>query len=214
MSATGRIDSSRQILHKTGVNKAELERVIKEIRNYHEIGQVYLKQGRPYGSSGTAGEKQHRAKARAFANPDTGFTQQELNVLFNALRKENWAMPLCFVQRLISVKSKREREQIQAEAIRQRWSIGTLNKHLRERYGNRRPSAGRPVNITGLADAKDQLTGAADRWRRLLTAIHKAADAPVDGYKIPPALRRRLTAVDAAMEELKAFLEQERSAKR
>ena len=200
--------------HKTGVNKAELERALKEIRDYHELGRVFFKQGRPYGSTGTAREKEHRAKARAFANPETGFTQRELNVLLSALRKENWAMPLCFVHRLISVKSKREREQIQAEAIRHRWSIGTLNKHLRERYGNRRPSAGRPVSITGPADARDQLTGAADRWHRLRTAVDKAAVDSAEGYKIPPALLRRLSAVDSAMAELKAFLEKDRPAKR
>src|ERR1700722_16400951 len=68
---------------------AEVDEAIAKVKTFYAEGEAHLKLARPYGAPGTRSEKETLAKAKAFANPITGYTRQELNQLLSACRRQH-----------------------------------------------------------------------------------------------------------------------------
>lgn len=129
-------------------------------------------------------------KLRQFANPEGGYTPDELNRLVKLCREERRALGVTFVYKLVTVpKENGQREEFEREVIANRWSLARVGAELRERFGARRRGGRRravPGKHGSLLAQIDEMCASWERWHvQLNTEIADNGDGengkrPVD----------------------------------
>lgn len=135
-------------------------------------------------------------KARVFADPEKGYTDNELETLCQMIQEvqgnQSPGKP-CFgrshIIKIVSV-PKKKRRAVQMAAIKGAWSYAQLTNAIKQRFGTRKAGGRRrrvPNDPIGLLT---QLESLGESWRRWwAVAQTDAADALAE---LPPALRREI----------------------
>jgi hypothetical protein len=141
--------------------------VLRAIREFHALGcrSRVARPGRgPHGNGATEAEAKregvnadHLRKARAFADPQTGYTRSELDALcrtvrvnFDTFDERGTRFGVAHVMRLLSVpKEDGERDEVQAELFAGGWSTAELDAEILRRYGRRRNGVGGSASAVG-----------------------------------------------------------------
>lgn len=191
-------------------NAAEVSRGVKWLRRFHAAGVRSLteypgrmKYGQMDAHAGRFGlGPEVLRKARAFAGAYGG---KDLDRLCDLCERHGFALGEGHVFRLLAV-APTDRAALEREAIRSRWSKGTLDVEIWKRYGNRRPDAGRRRRPPRSAEeACYQLLQACDQWGRLhrelteprLAAGARNAAAPLK--ELPRDVQQAVRRVEEAM---------------
>jgi len=163
--------------------RERVDHAVRAVRDFHAVGQrsLHAYPGRgPYGTRaaeaetlGTSGE--YVRKARAFADPERGYTRADLAALcravrarFDAFTARGATFGTTHVIRLLAVpKAGGKRAQMEARLFAGGWSTDELEAAIRQRFGRRR-QGGRPRRRVGdrpglLAQA-DLVTRSWLRW--------------------------------------------------
>jgi len=191
----------------------EVEKAIRQLIKFYDKGEANLTLPRVYGASGTASEKEQLAKARALANPFTGYTRAELDRLLAACRASHFAITRGHLIKLLTVPKGPKRQKLEDETLAERWSTLQLGLALRARFGNRRPRAGRMRIMTDWNDAKALIQKFAQQWQRMHAAVtarceQASSKGRPDTFtaNVSPAMKKKLQAIEKALEELTATL--------
>lgn len=168
-------------------------------------------------------------KARAFADPDKGYTRKKLDDLCRLIREvqpvrrkvkpdQEEELPIfqrSHVIRLLSVKGKKQRLALQRKCIKEGWSTGALDREIAKRYGARRAGGRRRKIPPDLTDLLVQLEGACEGWRRWKGELSREPEEVTEKHvllaNLPDELREQIEAVSkgiftlhqAVVEELK-----------
>jgi hypothetical protein len=192
---------------------SEIERAIGVVRAYYAEGVAEVIRGKQYGSAGSASEKAYRSSARAFATPVTGYTEAELDRVFVDCRRLGWILNVSHFVKLLTVPKGPVRTALENEILVGCWSANLLKAVIRQRFGNRRPKAGRRRRVSDWDDARAQMIHLVDQWARLRGQGVQKRDgesAPATNrYRVAASasLDRKLKSVDAALFDLKKHLE-------
>jgi hypothetical protein len=218
--------------------KSDPERVaaaIQNIRAFHELGRnLPTKYDRPVDASqGTIDAEAKRLninadtlrKARVFADPEDGWSKQELRDLCGLIRKcqkersgKKKALPMfqrTHVIRLQSVRPKKQRTALQEECIRAGWSCTELEREIRTRYRTRREGGRRRALPEDAAGLLTQLRKLCVEWRRWHTSLTRLNDDKSTREKdLPLEIRRQVHVVNEAINELYNAVEERLSRQR
>jgi hypothetical protein len=193
---------------------AALERSLQAVQRYHNTGTSELKKGKHYGAPGTASEKEKLRKARAFADPAEGFSENELGEVLDRCRQHSHVLSVSHFVKLVTVEKGPQRDQILNEVMNRRLSASQLSNLLRERFGNRKPAAGRIKSVNDWDEARLEILKLTDQWRRLWSRRRTPADRsedPVGRFQVPRSkkLERELWKLNAQIVEVQEVLEKQ-----
>ncbi|MBI3411316.1 MAG: hypothetical protein HY040_23525 [Planctomycetes bacterium] len=144
-----------------------------KIRAFFTIGRKSLRQCRGrmlYRSAESAAAQvglnaENYRKARQLADPEMGYTREELDDFLNQCRRARYAVGRSFLIVLLRA-PKKDRPWFQRRMFEDRWSIVRLKREVLRRYGRRR-QGGRarrlPEDVDGLMV---MIEGICEEWRR------------------------------------------------
>ena len=141
-------------------------------------------------------------KARHFADPERGYTREELNNLCRLIATQKDQDEDCAVFskthiiRLLSIRPRAIRTKLQRQAIKEGWSIDDLDAQISKRFGTRGDGGKRRKIPSSAVDLLAQLENMCESWRRWHTQVF---GEEVKGVSEHPAL-------DDLPEELVALL--------
>jgi hypothetical protein len=142
-------------------------------------------------------------KARQFADETVGYSRKEFDDLLAQCRRHEFGLGVSLIIRLLSVPKGAQRNALQRAAIEGRWSRRKLDKAIKEKFNNRRPSAGRHVSAPeDLKDAVYRINSLCDQWKNLYSAI-----VATPTLVLPRALGNELRKVNDAIQRLKTSVE-------
>ena len=192
---------------------AQVAKTIAAIRHLHRIG-VKSRTNHP-GHLPTGSWKKEAAKAglhpdtfgkaRVLADPDRGYTEDELDDLYRLCRKHGTAFGSSHVIKLLTVPNKAQRLAVQTEAVIGKWSQARLYAELKKRFGRRRTVGGqKPIVPVDVNHACVQITDLCARWKRWFNVISETTDPDAKPVfeQLKPALRRQLEATLESLEKL------------
>jgi hypothetical protein len=187
---------------RTPATIAEVESSIADVRVFHARGVEDEKAGRQFRRPGTVSQKKNMAQARAFSRL---YSQAELDRVLNRCRAAGWVLSVTHFLKLMTVPKDQYRDELQERAIRERWSTPQLTRVVRAMLGNRRPGSGRNPKVASFSDGLVQLARLAEQWRKLRAQIDRQPRPGTNAGRkspAPPALTKKLLAVDTSLEEL------------
>lgn len=160
-----------------------LEERISRINECHTLGLKILKACDRYSEPGklasVAAEnginREQAAKYRAFATPKTGYSEQELNASIRAFRIRKRSLTIGHFIRLLTVPKKKERKELEKQALDNQWSLRRLQLEILAQCGRRYEAAGRKPRIPD--DSKSAIGSLAHQvwsWRHWLEAFLEA----------------------------------------
>ena len=215
-------------------NRNRVTAAIKTIREFHALGRSLPKKTSHkdgYGAGMVDAEARKRGvnpdtvrKARQFADPVTGYSREELVKLCLVLRevqttqdRSKASFTRSHIVRLLSVQ-KRERAELQNEAILNGWSTAELDSQIATRYGIRRDGGRRrriPADETGRLANLEQMCESWRRWVDLATvntqrSIRKTSRT---ARTFPAKVRRLIGHASDAIERLQNALTEELAAR-
>jgi hypothetical protein len=159
-------------------------------------------------------------RLRLFADPDAGYSKQELAELCKLCKDHQQPVTLMTVGRLLKIHDKRERRRLQRRAIEDGWTLNDLDVELARLYGRRRWAGRKPKVPQDVAEALMQLDSLCLKWTRWYTQIAEGAegDSPVALADLPDAvakpLARATRAVRQVQEVVANYLAESRSGRR
>jgi hypothetical protein len=190
---------------------ADLEAAIERIRTLHRLGRESLAETAS-GGRGKPGQARAEAerqglyplllrKARRFADPQLGYTEEQLGELIGLCRRYGRAPGPVALMHLVGVPDRRLRRQLQRRLVAEGWGVRRLLAEVRGRL--RRPWRGgrRPRLPDDPAALLVLLGSRAEAWVRLDSAL-KAAGRPEMPRGVAAPFRK---VVDAARELRKAL---------
>jgi len=155
----------------------KVEQAIESIKKRYELGKQILKEcgmiARPRMMKELAAKANINPdtaqKLRALANEEIGFTGEDLEALFLKFRKEERALTISHLIRLVSIKKGPERDAMIDLAIRQKWSSHQLQREITSSKSepNLRNAGRKPVIRTG-QNFELELARTLWSWRRVL----------------------------------------------
>jgi hypothetical protein len=190
----------------------EVEQAIRHICKYYRQGQKSLRDRPPWRRDRKESiEEQARQfhmsldglrKARQFAAPEVGYTQKQLDDLYDLLRKHRPRFGITHIATLVSVPWP-ERAELQNRCIKQNWSHLDLRSELIKRFGCRRQS-GRRRHVADQEQALLQLDKLTSTWQRLYKILVEERN---DGQQqpwilldtLPKGVRKRIKDADQSM---------------
>jgi hypothetical protein len=152
-------------------SQTDVDEAIRQLKAFYDEGEAQLKLGRPYAAPGTASAKERLGKAKAIANPQSGYSPAEIRKLFSACRKTRFVLTRSHVIKLITVPKGPQRQEVQDKILAEQLSTVQLGLFLRTRFGNRRPKAGRARDMHNWQDAENLILRFADQWQRMHEAL-------------------------------------------
>ena len=191
---------------------------LKRVRAFHALGTKSLK-----GRSGAAKHHEQEInreakelginpdtlrKARHFADPDRGYSKDELDQLCEACEQAEYAIGTTRIIRLLSIPSKQRRKALQGQAIKRRWSKRDLNREISKKHSPRKLGGRRKQIPTNVSDFLTDLLGKTESWRRWYAELNrvpvagKRKVAILEGLELPVELTRRIVQVSRTMARL------------
>ena len=186
-----------------------ISHVIDEIKRFHRLG-AKSRHARPeagkYGTAAIKAESERHAlnpdtmrKARAFADPDTGYDRDDLALLLAAVRasaarfrERGRAFGRSHLIRLLSVpKARGRRRKLQAKLFANAWSVAELDTAIKARFGTRR-QGGRRRRIEGdLPGLLAQIDGLCEGWMRMMAELERRMeeDGALSTLDLPERVR-------------------------
>lgn len=201
---------------------------IDALRDAHRLGRKIHKEIKPYADYGT-GRIEEKAeelginaekvrKLRQFADPEGGYTQQELRELFQLCRKERRALGLSFMIKFLTIpKEGGQRAEFQRLVIEQRWNCTRVDTEIRARFGRRRRGGNRPKVPDTATSLLSQLDAMCQRWRRLVGIMTDEDDvgtAHANVKELPAEVQTDLKQVSRAITRLHAKVAEALAAER
>jgi hypothetical protein len=156
-------------------SRDQVERSIREIREYHRQGRASLRElperGR-FGQRALDEQAERRGwnvtrlrKARQFAHADEGYSRERLNELFRLLREHRPVFGVSHVGVLVTAPWP-ARAEFQRLCIEQNWSKAELETAIKARLGPRRFGGRRRHVAVDPVHALVQLGEFTDSWQR------------------------------------------------
>jgi hypothetical protein len=190
----------------------QVNQAIQKIRAYHAEGVESLQQMPEPGKHGDyeirnqAGElgwnETKLRKARQFAHPKQGYSEEQLEELFALLREHKPSFGTAHIGLLVTV-AWPQREDIQKECIENNWNTTTLQEEILKQFGHRQVGGRRRQVSKDVGRALVQLGKMADTWKRWVRVAKDpyALDSPVLN-RLPEGVRRWVEAVNEIMPSL------------
>ncbi len=193
---------------------------VRGIKEFHAIG-LRLPEKKPFRESYNQGAIQDAGKrvgmgtevarqARQFADPQAGYTRDELLELCALISEVQTAqddgLPVfsrTHAIRMLSV-PKRRRAKLQREAIKNSWSTSRLEAEITAKFGTRRAGGRKrrvPSDAVGLLIQMEQMC---ESWRRLLQAVDLKEENLDHAVltDLPHGVRRQVLVVGKALAAL------------
>jgi len=198
------------------VNSAKVERGIEAIRSAYKTGQKILERiGRrgEYKSAAIQKEAERLGlnenvvrKLRQIAEPEDGFTEQELEKLLEISRKHEWAIGPAYLYKIVSIPKKhRLREKFVRQAARGQWNRARIDLEIRQHY-RQRPHGGRRMKIAASIDtARLQALATCERWLTWFNEFETKRDDP-EFKQLLDSLQKQLPAAQRAVRRLREEL--------
>jgi hypothetical protein len=198
----------------------KIKQIVAAIRTFYRRGKSNLRTrpGRAKHGDNELGKDALRfgvsphvlTRARQFADPERGYTEDELDEMFVSFAKFGFALGRSTVFLLASVRPKSVRAKLQQRAIKHGWTESRLHLEVIKEFGPRRVG-GRWRNVpTDKTDLLVQLESECERWRRWRAAIDRAGkDGKTPGQSLPEDLYRRIAQVSKSIEVLRRQVEEE-----
>ena len=214
--------------HRPRATRDEVERSIREIREYHRQGRASLRElpeRSRYGQRALDEQAERRGwnvtrirKARQFAHADEGYSRERLNELFRLLREHRPVFGTSHVGVLVTAPWP-ARAEFQRLCIEQNWSKAELETAIKARLGPRRFGGRRRHVAADPVHALVQLGEFTDSWQRwyavaseepepngrtqsILDRLPEAVGA--EARKVNRAMRRLREAVTGELERARA----------
>jgi len=156
-------------------------------------------------------------KKRQFADPNHGYTDDELDELCRLCEEHSCAFGVTLVYKLLTIKSRKQRETFQRRAITNRWTLAELEVELRRRFGRRGKGGRKPKAPASKDEALVQLDSMSLTWTRWYDAL--ATDPSLDtpaksGPRItvedlPPPVQAQLKKIQRLLKQLRREVEHE-----
>jgi len=193
--------------------EAKGQRMIANIRQFYQLGrranELVAKTAEFARSVGK--NARTMTAARRFADPDRGYTPDELEDLCQLRRPNGLPLHWGHVQQLITVPTKRIRRRLEREAAKEAWTSAELAVAVRQAIGRRRPAHGRPMKRPATPGAGLlQLLADSSLWRRRCEVAVEEVEKAAQG-RLSRDLREQL---DATLEELQEVAGVLRAARR
>jgi hypothetical protein len=149
-------------------------------------------------------------KARVFADPEVGYTRRELDRLIRDARQAEYALSYSHIIRLLSVPKGRKRNDLEQQAIAGRWKRDRLDAQIRQKFGQRRVSAGRRARKPDDAgEALVLITKLCQKWTGLMRQVMPAGKP---AFRLSPAVIKQLKAVSGQILAIQISIADDRSA--
>jgi len=182
-----------------------VRRTIQEVRRFHALGRKSLGKypfpmplkTRPVEAESRGLSPEILRRARRFADPERGYTERELDELFELCRKSESPLGLSHIYLLLNV-PKAKRPGLQSQAVGQRWTRERLRLEIRRLLPRHSQGGRRPQQPASSADALQQIVDMCSRWRRWNEVLAR----PGGSYQLGPAIGRQMTAIDKRMGKL------------
>lgn len=176
-----------------------VEAAIEKLEEYYQMGKDSLTESEDRAPYGTSSELLR--KARVFADR---YSRDEFDNLVEKCRTHQMPLGRSLVDRLATVHDKRKRGGLETRVIRERWSLNTLNREIRGRFGRRRRYGRKPYTPKDQAEALSELT----RLSMKLTRWGEAMDLIDDTGRIKGDPENEVVALlpDSVVGKLKAAL--------
>jgi hypothetical protein len=202
----------------------QIAQAIETIREFHKLGLSEL-QVRPGRATDMDREVKFRAfalgmnedvyrKARQFADPERGYTAEELEILFKDFQRHRSCLTRTHILRLMAVPEKRFRRTMVNRALKEGWSVHRLQAEIVGRYGRRRAGGRRPRIATEPRQLLVQLDMFCHRWNRWCEVLDcspgRAGEA--GSARLPEDVQARVREVSRAVRRLEAELRRQREA--
>ena len=190
---------------RPSATKAEVEQKIDQIEEHHALGCECF--AMPPGSTvpemasalGCAAAK--LCKARQFADPETGYSEDRLEELRELLREHRPLFGTAHIGQLVTVPDWQDRQELQRDCVENNWSLRDLKIACKKRAAPR-SRGGRHRRVTA-DSAPFLLEEAADSWRRFVGSLRRKEGGQRSILKrLPPNVRGRIRALDANMRYL------------
>lgn len=192
---------------------SEIERAIADLIAFYEIGLACRKAYPGNMPPGVAKQlaDQHGLHheiirlARRFASPDHGgYSDKDLNRLFNRARKHRCTINRTCVTKLLTVQNRTHRSSIELAMIREHWSRSVLDDHLRLRYGKRKHAGRRLRRAKNTGDAALQILRAVEQAQRALKQYTTTeADDQHEAVELPLKLSRTIESAAESLAQLR-----------
>ena len=197
---------------------AAVEDAIAKIRTYYATGTASLREHAdrlPYGQTPPSTPGERLRKARAFA---TRYSLDDLKRLEVLCREHSFALGVSMIDRIATVRDKRQRQALEAKMIKLRWSNLVLDNEIRRRYASRRPAGGRKARTPHSAeDALAEIlafTTKFVRWGVGLGWNQETGRMPPLPWEFPPEVREDLKKALRAVRRLQQTAEEELESRR
>jgi len=189
---------------------AQVRRAVRAIRKFHRLGRRVppkVPQKEAYGEGVIARLAKRRRtnedtirKARAFADPATGYTPLELEELCGLIEAaqlgQDQKLPVfrpSHLIRLLSVHPKGLRKTLQRRAITDAWSTSRLEAEIAKRFGTRREGGRKQAPAKTLEDWLTHTEKLCESWRRWDARLDEVPgphdESWVQRRDLPPHLR-------------------------
>lgn len=195
---------------------SEVQAALRRVRKFYDLGCKSLERspGRmQYGmmrdeASHFGLSEELLRKARQFADPEQGYTKDELRVIFAKCSKAGFPLGTTHVIRWLTI-PKRRRARIERLTITERWNLSRLEAEIALEFGSRKAGGRRrriPADSLGILI---QLEGLCDAWRRWCESLGRDPD---DKEKqrtdrdLPASVRRRLSVATKGVAELQGVV--------
>jgi hypothetical protein len=197
---------------------------IEAIREFHRLGlrELQVRPGRAMDSDRevrlrslalSLNEDVYR-KARQFADPERGYTAEELEILFKDFTRYRSCLSRTHILRLMAIHEKRRRRTMVIRTLKEGWSVQRLQAEIVGTYGRRRAGGRRPRIANETGQLLVQLDLFCLRWRKWTEGLSRAPDRGGEprATMLPDDVLARVRDVSRAMRRLEAELEGQQDA--
>ena len=147
-------------------------------------------------------------KARQFADPEQGYTREELTAILSRCEKQGFPLGTTHVIRWLTV-PKRRRSRIERLTITNKWAVSRLEAEIAKEFGSRRSGGRRrqiPADSLGVLIQLETLCDEWRRWRENLVRKPEETKEKGSDHGLPLSVRRRLGGVTQEIAELHAVV--------
>lgn len=151
-------------------------------------------------------------KLRQFADPEKGYTLEELDELCEVCRKHGHELGRSFVFKFLSIpRENGQRAKFQREAIRNKWSRAEVDNAICARFGRRRHGGKTPMVAGSVDGVLVQADSVCLQFRRLVQTLRDRDDAETSPSlrDLPVDVRSILEVADVFMERMQDLLAKE-----
>jgi hypothetical protein len=187
---------------------------IRKLRKYHALGGRLLSKY-PVGTSLVEeATKRHMnrdylASMRTFADPERGYTEQDLERLCERCEDYCRALEFSFIVRFLSIRDKRRRAKFELDVLKNGWSVTRAELELTARFGRRARAGRHLLTVNTLPQLLVTVEGKCIQWDRLNRLLREpppTGATHITWSKLPPAFRKRFEAVVDATEQLQKLV--------